>query len=467
MFERMRYFIKRMFSNMIDSKKIEEKLDASVAVGSSMASAIDLWAKMYADEAPWLDANTRSMGLAASIASELARLTTLEFKSKIAGCDFLEIEYKKVLVKLRENCEYGCAGGGLVFKPYIDGKHIAVEAIGSDSFFPVSFNGRGEVRDSVFLEYKVKGDDVYTRLERHQFDGDKYIITNRAFINKNTEIAEIQNLGTEVELTVVDEWAELDPVVEISNIDKCLFGYFKVPLANTIEPESPLGVSVYSRAVDKILEADLQWSRILWEYEGSELAIHASVDCFKRDEYGNWLLPEGRERLYRAFEYDPQRTKAIDVFSPSIRDTSLFNGLNNILKRIEFDCGLAYGTLSDPQNVDKTAEEIKTSKQRSYQMVSDIQRALQTALEDLLYAMVKLGQIAGLPVTDNYDVSFNWDDSVIVDKEKQLASMQLDVSSGILRPELYIAEKYGVTEEEALKMMPKSKLKEEVRYDEE
>ena len=28
--------------------------------------------------------------------------------------------------------------------------------------------------------------------------------------------------------------------------------------------------------------------------------------------------------------------KAMETFSPAIRDSSLFNGLNNILKRIEF-----------------------------------------------------------------------------------------------------------------------------------
>ena len=75
------------------------------------------------------------------------------------------------------------------------------------------------------------------------------------------------------------------------------------------------------------------------------------------------------------------------IFSPQIRDQSLVNGLNRIFQRIEFNCNLAYGTISDPQVVDKTAEEIKASKQRSYASVLDIQKALEGALEDLIYAM--------------------------------------------------------------------------------
>lgn len=39
-------------------------------------------------------------------------------------------------------------------------------------------------------------------------------------------------------------------------------------------------------------------------------------------------------------------------------------------------------------------------------------------------------------------------------KQKELADMRNDVSAGLIRGELYIAKKYGVTEEEAKTMMP-------------
>ena len=137
-----------------------------------------------------------------------------------------------------------------------------------------------------------------------------------------------------------------------------------------------------------------------------------------------------------------------------IRDSAYFNGLNNILKRIEFNCGLSYGTISDPQEVDKTATEIVSSKQRMYSTVNDIQGALESALDDLIYAMSVWAKLARLSM-DKYEVSYNWDDSIVVDKDTELASMQADVAAGIIRPELYIMKKYGVTEEEAIKMMPK------------
>lgn len=89
-------------------------------------------------------------------------------------------------------------------------------------------------------------------------------------------------------------------------------------------------------------------------------------------------MPLREQRLYRNWINGSVSggRNLYEVFAPTLRDESYRKGLDAMLKRIEFQCGLAYGTLSDPQNVDKTAEEIRSSKQRSYTTVKDLQRAL-------------------------------------------------------------------------------------------
>lgn len=441
---------------MFPKNLIQKNINAEIAVSDRMSKAIDLWSKVYENKAPWLGEDVESLELGSVIANEVARLTTIEFKSEVTGNDFLQKQYENVLDDLRRYVEYACAKGGLVFKPYIDGNTIAVDYVQADRFFPTAYNSKGEVTSAVFVEQKRIGKKLFTRLEYHSLNGTDYTITNTAYCNNNAWGGNdnLYELGQQVPLNSVDEWATLNPETTLGNIEKPLFSYFRIPQANNIDSNSPLGVSVYARAIDLIKEADKQYSRILWEYEGSELAINASVDCFKLDELGNPILPKGRERLYRAVEYGVgEFNKALEPFSPAIRDSSLFNGLNNLLKRIEFNCNLSYGTISDPESVDKTATEIISSKQRMYSSIKDIQRALENALNDLIYAMSVLGQLNSL-CNMNYEVSYNWDDSIIVNKEKKLESMRADVAAGILRPELYIAEQYGVTEEEAKKMMP-------------
>ena len=443
--------IGQVIRKMLGREKIKDAIGVEVAVSDKMANEIDLWAKMYKNESPWKEKNIKLCGLPAAIAGEFARLVTLELKTEVTGNDFINEEYQAVVSDIRKYTEYACAKGGLAMKPYASEGHIEVDMVQADRFFPTKFNSRGEVTAAVFAESLTVGKKVYTRLEYHQHEGTMYHINNKAFVKQDLDNVEV--LGKEVPLTAVPEWANLQEEVTLKNVKMPLFAYFKIPNANNVDDTSPLGVSVYSRAINDIKEADNQWTRLLWEFEGSELAIDADITLFKKDDKGNYEFPKGKDRLFRMMDLDDNAEK-YKVFAPAIRDENLINGFNAILRRIEFNVGLAYGTLSDPNTVDKTAEEIKASKQRSYSTVSDIQKSLQTALEQLVYAMDVMAQLSGLSGRKKYEMSFDWDDSIVIDKEQELASMQQDAVAGFIRKELYVAAKYGVSEEEALKMMP-------------
>ena len=440
-----------MLDRLIGKSDIKSKTGVSVAISSGMSQAIELWSQLYTGKAPWVSEEVSSLNLPAGISSLIARMVTIELKTQIDGsarAEFLNAQYQRVAERLKEYCEVGCAKGGLAFKPYCRDGLIFVDAVQADRFFPTRIDSTGRIVGAVFVESMKKGSKYYTRLELHDLTGTGYHITNRAFRSESSSV-----IGSEVSLDTVDDWADIEPESTIKNIKAPLFAYFKMPLANTVDAASPLGVSVYAHAIDQIKEADKQYSRFLWENEGGELAIDADVTLFTRDANGNPILPKGKKRLFRALNMDDAKEQ-LKVFSPTLRAQSLLNGLNKILQLVEFNCGLAYGTISDLQNVDKTATEIKSSKQQSYALVSDIQKSLQNALEQLVYAMDVWASVLKLAPKGPYEISFNWDDSIIVDAESNRQIMLQEVQSGIRSPLSYFMEYYGVTEEEAKKMMP-------------
>ncbi|CEQ21597.1 bacteriophage portal protein [[Clostridium] sordellii] len=456
MFSKLKKVIKGVVYNMLNRIDIAKELNIEIAMNDNMANAINLWSNMYNNSPPWINDEVVPLGIPGAIANELARLATIEFKSEINNNEGLNEIYQELIDVLRINTEYACAKGGLIFKPYFNGKNIEIDLIHQDNFLPISYNAIGEITAAVFLEYKIIGDKKYTRLEYHDFKEGNYTIKNIAYVKSN--LVKDNSLGKRTILASVPEWSQLQEEITINNITRPLFSYFKIPQANAIDVNSPLGVSCYAKASDLIKEADKQYSRILWEYEATEIAINASESLFVRKEDGTYELPKGKERLYRVFPWEDREGKRnLDTFSPDIRDSNLFNGLNNILRKVEFNCGLAYGTLSDINDVSKTATEIKTSRQRSYSTVKDIQKSLEKALKDLIVSMNDLATLYKLnvsPIDIDKDVSFDWDDSLVLDKDSELESMRNDVAAGILRPEIYLAKKYGVSEEEALKMMP-------------
>lgn len=447
-----------VLAKMLHINDARQALHTDIAISKKMQEGIDLWAKMFQGKAPWLGDDVMSLDLPASIAGEFARLVTIELQSTIEGsprADWLNEEYSfSVLEPLRGNVETAAAGGGLVFKPYVDGEHIAVDAVPAWRFLPTSFNSRREVTGAVFIETVTRGKKFYTRMEQHQLTDAGYEIRNLAFASQTEG-----TLGSPCSLAEVDEWSELEPEVTIryrdgTAPDRMLFSYFRVPFANNIDPESPLGISTYSRASELIREADRQFSRILWEFEGTELAVDASAGALKKSD-GSWTMPERKRRLFRELNIDRGSGGDLyEVFSPAIRDTPLFNGLDKILKRVEFNCSLAYGTLSDPQSVEKTAEEIRTSKQRSYAAVCDMQAALQKALEHLVWCMDFYATAYGLAPRGEYEVNFTWGDGILQDTDKDFATRKSLVDGGYLRPELLVSWYFGTSEEEARKMMP-------------
>lgn len=450
-----------IMSNFFNSGTSTEEQTKSL-VSSEMNNAIESWMNLYVGQAPWLAHNNRSLGLPAAIASELARLVTLEAKVDIvcpAGdgegnisqrAAFLNEQLIPFRNKMRLYCEYGCAGGGLMLKPYVIGDTIAIDCVQATDFLPLAFDSKGKITACDFVEHKKQGSHYYHRIERHEFKNGINVVTNKAYRS-----SAITDRGTEVSLAEVPEWAELQEKQEIGNTERPLFAYFRIPLGNTVDPTSPLGVSTYSRSVNLIEDADKQYQRFLWEFEGGELAIDASEEAFKKNKKGEPILPTGKERLFRPNILD-EASKGSDLFktfSPTLRDVSLLNGLNAILQKIEFNSGLAYGTLSDPQNVDKTATEIITSKQRSYSTITDIQMALQTAIEDLAYAMDVYATLYNLAPQGAFEVNCVWDDSIVVDAEAERSRDMNEVRMGLMQKWEYRVKWYGEDAETAKKVI--------------
>ena len=408
-----------------------------------MAGALELWYKLYRDRAPWKEpGKVKSLNLAAQAAGEIARQVVLELgwdvkapegkAPEAAGAPtraaYLKAEFGKLMDALRQKLEQGCAAGGMIVKPWpnpADG-HIYFDWAMDWGIWPLAFDDDGNLADVIIPDVFREGNAVYTRLERHRRDGDNVVITQRAFRSTDRN-----SLGSEVPLASVERWAALAPEATVTAAEGMLFGWYRVAAANAVDEGCPLGASVYARAVDVIREIDMQYSRLLWEYEGGELAVDVDPTalCERRDGSGR-AMPKLNERLFRAVDTGAEST--YEVFAPALRDASLINGLNQLLIRFEDLVGLSRGTFSDA-NVDaRTATELRIAKQRSYATVADNQKALERCLRDVLRAMDKYATIYRLAPEGEWEASFDWDDSVLTDASAQLQERLLLLNAGVI-----------------------------------
>lgn len=454
--------IRRMFR-----KRDFENFHMATAITDTMAAAIDNWVALYYNRPAYRKHGAPTLGLPAAIAHEMATTVTLEAKISVGNPErpeddgaleeaplnpralFISDSLQPVRDQLEAQVEYACAFGGLVFRPYVSDGAVAIDFINADNFYPCAYNARGEITSAVFVEKKKVGNDLFIRLERHDVLGEgKYQVTNRAYRTVGQEGR--ADLGTPVALTDIPEWADIAPDVTMDGVDEPLFAYFKMPQANIVDVNSPLGVSIYARAesAGMLKEADAQLNRMLWEYEGGQMAIDASIDAFKRDEEGNVILPAGRERLYRVNELDPMAQTTMgkfSIFAPELRDSAYADGLNRILMRIEDLCCLSRGTLSDANEQMRTATELKINKQRTYAEITSIQMSLQAAIIQLAKAIDTYATLYELAPDGEYELSFTWDDSVVIDATTEREADRQDVLDGIMQPWEYRVKWYGET----------------------
>lgn len=451
---------------MFLKKKVYDAIKKEILISDEMEKSIALWKKCYLDKAPWADGDVKSLNLCSAVCSEFARQVTLELSSTITGgkrASFIDESYQKMISKIRPVVEYACALGAVIFKPYSDGAELFIECVGADNFFPTKVDGRGEIVSGAFCEFKKISDKQYLRIEHHELTKAGVEITNRAFLTGNFYAS-----VSEVPLSTVSEWENLSPYTFLKGVKRPLFSYFKIPFANNVDPSSPLGVSVFSRAVNVICEADKQYSRLLWEFEGGELAIDASIDAVKTID-GDTKMPHLSKRLFRGLDIDGGNSDLYSVFAPSLRDVSIINGLDELLVRIEDLCGLSRGVFSNEDGYARTATELNILRQRTYSSVTDIQKSLSSALSGLVDALGILCDIYALAPPGETFVNFEFDDSTVTDRNSEFAERQALVEQGVMSKWELRAWYLGESEEVAKKNIESEEKEEpeEKRVDEE
>lgn len=210
------------------------------------------------------------------------------------------------------------------------------------------------------------------------------------------------------------------------------------------------GVSIYESAKGLIKKADVQAARLDWEYDSGERAIHVDQRALK-NKGGKTYLPRLKKRLYKGMNLEDGKDKELyKEYSPAMRDEAFRRGLEEYKREIEFNVGLAYGDLSDAQEVDKTATEVLASKTRKYNRVTAIQEKLEECLNGFVNALAFYNgsYMSGVEFTCEFN------DSILADEESERQQDRQDVSMGVMSLVEYRMKWYNEDEATAKSKIP-------------
>ncbi len=452
-------WVYQVLENLLPKKKGKDILPVNLGliITPRMKWALTEWGLMYINLAPWTTKEdgitpngNKSLNIPAAVASELARTTTIEMTVSVTGserADFLNSVMQKVLHDIRRYTEYACAKGGLIFKPYITSDYsIGIDYVQADMFYPISFNSDSKLIAICPVDMKQVGGKYYKRFEYHTLEAEGEHVWNWAFKSEARD-----DMGEQCSLQEIPEWADIAPEALFEEAKQPLYGYFRMPFSNNIDPLSPIGVSVYARAVDLIEQTDQLWNEFNWEFESGHRALYVDNLAFGKDpRTGKPVMP--KERLYRTLNLGTMDDDFFKDWTPTFREVSFINALETHYRMIEFQCGISEGVLPRPAALQiATATEVKMTQQRTYSTITDTQKALRTALEDLLYAVDYLATAYDLAPAGAYNVEFGFDDSIVHDHDAEFSQDIQEVGLGTMSRQTFIMRNHDVTEEEAKK----------------
>lgn len=432
---------------------VKAKFGADTVVSTEMTNAICVWMNTYRGIPAWRDADTRTINFAKAICSETARLTTLALGINITGSAravWLQDQINRTLYpRLRKWVEYGCAGGTVIFKPNGDG----IDVITPDRFLVTSYDSTKRITGIVFQDSYVNGRDYYTKLEYHRFEGNDYTVSTKTFVSQSES-----TLGSEVSIERT-RWAGINPEVSITTEDgngikHMLFGVMTMPEANNIDLDSPLGMSIFSGAMEELKDLDIAYSRNAWEIDNSQ-----SIELID-DALISMSTKKGRDQHHRGIHLPAHVHNVLgndsgdfyQAIERPLNTTERKVGINQQLSFIGYKCGYSNGYfVFDEKTGMATATQVESDDRRTIQLIKDIRDQLQAALDDTLYAMNVFADLYDLAPSGAYKAEYDFGDITYNEDEDRNRNYQLMIQ-GIIPKWYYLMKWEGFSEEDAKKI---------------
>ena len=415
-------------------QSFEEAFGVKDVTTPEMRRAIQAWFALYFDgDAPPEEDDCQR--IPAIIGNKLYKTAFSEYSAGIVrdGADWLYGELERLNRKAKTAVQYQLVGGEGLIKPVLWGGALDFTLIRRDCFLPLARDADGKLLSVGTVETTTEGGWYYSLLERRTVEADGALtIESRLFRSRDGA-----SLGAEVPLDALDKYAGLSPALRLPGIGGVGLVQLRTPLFNCVDGTAD-AVSVYAPAVGLIKNINRNERQLCQEFENGASRIIASGDLLKTDKYGNKRLSDG---LFVGIDEDPEAV-GITIFNPTLRESSYLARKQEYLRDCENLIGLKRGILSEVEAAERTATEITSSAGDYNLTIQDFQAAWEQALRDTLDLCAKLGSLysmTGETFDPQSDLSVDWGDGVLFDRQRVWSEYQSMVSSGLLKPELALA----------------------------
>ena len=304
--------------------------------------------------------------------------------------------------------------GGVILVPYAKNGKIYYSIVSQnrltiDEMEGENITGATILADKKVVQSKMGTPKIYLKWTNYQVKNGNIVITQKFSDGDGNTIP------------IPEFWKNIKEVQVITGVDKVLFGYIKSPINNR-KTNDKYGVPITYGCDETIAEIKTTMNQLYREYKLKETFVGADSTMFD----GKDALPSNG--LFR--KIDSGEDTFFEVFDPAFRPYT--DRLEELYRRLEHEIGTSAGIVSQPQTQNATATEIKRSMYDTFTIVDDMRSNVEKGLENFLYSANVLANAYGLSPQGEYDLSFDWDYSLLEDTQETFSQLITANSKGII-----------------------------------
>ncbi len=312
-----------------------------------------------------------------------------------------------------------------------------IDYIRGDLIFPLSWEG-DHITECAFGSRRVLGmgkgaaEGYYVQIHARDVQG--YVIRNVWLNDEGTELPPPEGVL---------------PVTQPSPVP--LFQILRPNMVNAVEPDSPMGMSVFGMAIDQLKAADLVFDSYVNEFVLGKKRVMvpqslASIEMQKDGAIQPIFDPS--DVLIYVYQQSQDGADELKPLDMSLRAAEHETGLQRMMDLLSKKCGLGTGRYRFDGAVARTATEVISEQSDLFQSLKRNEKPLERALCGMVNA---LSWLTGGPAEVKATVSF--DDSVIEDVNAAADRALRLVAGGLKSKKRAIMELARCSEADAQKQL--------------
>lgn len=299
---------------------------------------------------------------------------------------------------------------------------VKLDYVTAKNIFPLNWEN-GKTIDCAFATERNIGKKKYAYLQIHQLTGGEYVIQNRLFEDQNGSLMEVA-------LTDVQGFEAVPPLVH-TNSDRPQFVIDRLAIANNLDVSLPTGIAVFGNSIDSLMAIDRVFDSYVNEFVLGKKRL--MVRAGATDYLDGKQVFDPNDTVYYILPEDTSEGNLVQPIDMSLRVEEHHTAIQDKLNIISSQCGFGENHYRFENGNITTATQVVSENSTLFRTIKKHEIILNDVLEELARIILRLGNATGMGLNEDVEISIDFDDSIIEDREHEEARIYQMLSAGLMR----------------------------------